>query len=72
MDKRKINEAYQVCYQLTDDNKAREINGLMEVLNETNLAKGHILTLNQIDKFEIEGKTIEVTAVWKWMSEEGG
>lgn len=66
-EKRKIAEAYQVCYQLTEDNKGREINGLIEVLNETKLAGGYILTFNQEDNFKIDGKTIKVIPVWKWM-----
>ncbi len=68
-EKRKIAEAYQVCYLLTEDNKAREINGLMEVLNEAKLSEGYILTFNQEDKFVIDGKTIKVIPVWKWMND---
>ena len=68
-EKRKIAEAYQVCFQLTEDNKVREINGLMEVLNETKLAEGYILTFNQKDKFDINGKKIKVIPVWKWMND---
>lgn len=67
-EKRKIIEAYQVCYQLTEDNQAREINGLMEVLNETKLNEGFILTFKQDDKFVIERKTINVIPVWKWLN----
>lgn len=66
---RKITEAYQVCYQLTEDNNTREINGLMEVLNESKLDEGFILTFNQEDQFDIEGKTIKVIPVWKWMKD---
>ncbi|MEW6509179.1 MAG: ATP-binding protein [Bacteroidota bacterium] len=68
-EKRKITEAYQVCYQLTEDNKTREINGLMEVLNESGLDKGCILTFNQEDQFKIEGRRIKVIPVWKWMED---
>jgi predicted AAA+ superfamily ATPase len=68
-EKRKIAEAYQVCYLLTEDNKTREINGLMEVLNEAKLSEGYILTFNQEDKFVIDGKTIKVIPVWKWMND---
>ena len=68
-EKRKITEAYQVCYQLTEDNKTREINGLVEALNESKLDKGCILTFNQEDQFEIEKRTIKVIPVWKWMKD---
>jgi len=67
-EKRKIVEAYQVCYNLTEDNKAREINGLLEVLTNTKLTEGIILTYNQEDTFEVDGKKINILPVWKWVS----
>ena len=39
-----ITAAYQVCYQITEENKDREINGILEALNYFNLEKGVILT----------------------------
>jgi len=63
----KITDAYQVCYKLTEDNKTREMNGILEALNKFGLQKGLILTYNQDDNFEIEGKLIEVVPVWKWL-----
>lgn len=71
IEKRQIAEAYQVCYQLTEDNKAREINGMMEVLKEAKLSEGVILTFKQEDKFIIEGKSINVIPVWKWLMKTG-
>ena len=65
----KIEEAYQVCYILDDFNKEREINGLIEALNEFNLKEGFILTLNQEDEFLIEGKKIHILPTWKWLLE---
>ena len=66
-EKRKIKEAYQVCYQMTEDNKNREINGLLEVLDKTKLTEGYILTFNQEDEYLINEKKIKVIPVWKWM-----
>jgi len=63
----KITEAYQVCYKISEENKTREINGVLEAINKFNLSKGTILTLNQEDKFEFDGKKIDFLPVWKWM-----
>ncbi len=41
-----INMAIQVCYELTDDNKNREIKGLLAALDAFNLNAGLILTYN--------------------------
>ena len=65
----KITYAIQVCYDFNEDNKNREINGLLSALKKFNLAKGLILTYNQEDQFSIEGKKIIVKPVWKWLLE---
>ena len=62
-EKGKIIRAVQVCYELNEENKNRELNGLKEAMEEFELKKGTIITLNQKDRF---GK-IEVTPVWKWL-----
>ena len=63
----KITDAIQVCYQLDYQNKAREINGLVEALIEHNLDKGYILTNNQEDKLVVDGKTLIIEPVWSWL-----
>jgi len=68
-DKKKNLEAYQVCYNLTEENKAREINGLAEALTFIKKDSGFILTLNQTDEFVVDDKRIFVKPVWKWMIE---
>lgn len=52
--------AIQVCYQLTAENREREINGLREAMNVFNLEKGWLITLNQTDRISSDGKYIEV------------
>jgi len=59
--------AYQVCYKLEEENKEREINGLLDALNYLNLKSGFILTFNQDDEFNIKGKKIIVKPVWRWL-----
>lgn len=66
-EKEKIISAFQVCYELTEQNKEREINGLVEALEKFNLKEGFILTLNQEQEFVVNSKKIKVVAVWKWL-----
>jgi predicted AAA+ superfamily ATPase len=63
----KITAAIQVCYELTEENKEREINGLLTALKKFNLEEGLILTYNQNDEFVIDGKRINVLPVWRWL-----
>ncbi len=60
-------EAMQVCYILNKDNKEREINGLLEVINKFKLKEGLILTYEQEDEIKINNKKIKVIPVWKWL-----
>jgi len=68
-DKGKVIQAIQVCYKFSRENQDREIKGLTEAMEELKLIEGLILTFNQEDKFEIEGKKIILKPVWKWMIE---
>ena len=65
----KINEAIQVCYELNNKNRERELGGLLEALKKFNLKKGLILTYNQEDELNIENKKIFIKPVWKWILE---
>ena len=47
--KLKIVEAIQVCYELNENNKEREINGLKEAMDKLSIEEGIILTFNQKD-----------------------
>ena len=63
----KITQALQVCYFLDEENKERELSGLLNALKEFSLKKGKIITFDQEDHFEIEDKKIELLPLWKWM-----
>jgi len=65
----KITQLIQVCYDLTEQNKDREINGLLEAMKEFKFNQGLILTYKQEDEFKIEDKTIKLLPVWKWLLE---
>ena len=61
-----IRQAIQVCYSLNEDNKGREVHGLMEALETFDLSEGLILTFNQQDTLKIDGKTIKIVPAWRW------
>jgi|SRR3989344_1120450 len=60
-------EAIQVCYNLNDKNKDREINGLVDALEKFELKSGIILTLDQHEEIKVKDKIIKVVPVWKWL-----
>jgi hypothetical protein len=68
-EKNKITAAFQVCFELNDDNKDREIKGLEEALEKLNLKEGLILTFNQEDELSISNKRITIKPAWKWLIE---
>lgn len=63
----KITETIQVCYELNEGNKEREISGLTEALEKFKLKKGLILTYDQEDEIKIKNKKIKIMPVWKWL-----
>lgn len=65
--KEKIVLAVQACFELNEDNRDREINGLVSALKEFGLKEGLILTHEQEDEFMAEGKRIVVRPAWKWL-----
>lgn len=60
MEKNTIREAIQVCLTVNDENFDREYNGLFEAMHSLGLQEGVIVTLNQSDTFEKEGKVIRM------------
>src|SRR3989344_585718 len=67
--KNKVSSAIQVTKKLDDDNEKREINGLLEVMNEYKLKNGILLTEDQEEEKIIKGKKIRIIPVWKWLLE---
>ncbi len=68
-EKDKITKAFQVCFDFNEDNKDREINGLLEALEKFNIKEGIILTYKQDDELKIKNKKIKVLPVWRWLLE---
>ncbi len=65
----KITQAIQVCYDINKENKDREVNGLLDALSKFKLKEGHIITFDQEEDFEKEGKKIKIIPIWKWLLE---
>lgn len=59
--------ALQVSWQVGQQNEKREIEGLLEAMNQLNLTEGIIITFDQEDEFIKDGKTIRLIPGWKWM-----
>ena len=59
----------QVCTEVTPDNLNREVNGLFEAMVFFNKPEGLIITLNQDDILEKEGRKIKLVSAFKWLNE---
>jgi hypothetical protein len=55
--------AVQSCWELNNENMAREINGIKTALTETGAPEGIIITHNQEDKLD----GISLIPAWKWI-----
>ncbi len=62
-----IVEAVQVCYDLDDKNRDREVDGLVEACSKFGLKKGLILTMDQDKEIVFSGVKIMILPVWKWL-----
>ena len=57
---RKSPMAIQVCWKVTPENMTREMDGLRDAMEFFDLTEGTIVTLDQRDLFEKDGKTIHL------------
>ncbi|MDR1632571.1 MAG: ATP-binding protein [Dysgonamonadaceae bacterium] len=69
LEKNAVAKAIQVCLNVTDDNFEREYNGLKEAMKSFDLPYGQLITLNQNDRFENNGMTIELVPASVFLSE---
>jgi predicted AAA+ superfamily ATPase len=63
-------QAIQVCAELTPENTAREIGGLVRACKNTR-RKATLVTLDQKRKTIEQGVPIEILPAWKWLMESG-
>jgi predicted AAA+ superfamily ATPase len=59
--------AIQVSWEVGIQNEKRELEGLLEAMNQLNLREGTIITFDQEDEFVKEGKNIRLIPGWKWL-----
>ena len=67
VENRAVEEVIQVCWDLTLTNREREIQGLLEAMDTFKLKKGLLLTFDQEEEIEIDGKKILILPVYRWM-----
>jgi predicted AAA+ superfamily ATPase len=67
-----IREAFQVCYELTETNKERELEGLLGAMEEFQLNEGTVLTHHQEDRLRARGRLVHIQPLWKWLPEYSG
>ncbi len=68
-EKNKITQVIQVTRELVEENKKRELEGLLAAVKQYKLNSGLILTEDQEDVIEIDGKTVILKPVWQWLLE---
>lgn len=66
-EKNKVTKAVQVCYELNDENRDREINGLTEAMKKFNLKNGLIITYDDESERIKDDLKIKIIPAWKWM-----
>ena len=60
-------EAIQVCWELTDDNKRREIEGLLAAMKRFGLSKGFLVTQGQRDSAFVDGCEISIVPAYDYL-----
>ena len=64
--KNKVDTAIQVCLEMDDENRDREVKGLLSAMSAFDLAQGVILTENQNDTLIEDDRQIDIVPVWQW------
>ena len=64
----RIRGAYQVTIAMNGEKtRKREIEGLIEALDAYDLNEGYILTMEDKEKLQVDGKWVHVLPTWEWM-----
>jgi predicted AAA+ superfamily ATPase len=58
---------WQVCWQLTEENLARELRGLREARAQSRAKRMLILTLDQKQTLKQDGEAFDVLPAWEWL-----
>jgi hypothetical protein len=71
VNKLKVTRAIQVCHSIADpETRERELKGLLEAMENHNLAKGFIITNDEEETIEKNGSMIYVVPAWKFLLDE--
>ncbi|MFH1652516.1 MAG: ATP-binding protein [Pseudomonadota bacterium] len=62
-------ECLQVSFEINENNKRREIDGLVEACKENGLKIGKIITFDDESEIESNGISIKMIPFWKWALE---
>jgi len=60
-------DIYQITYKLSEENRMRELSGLIETAKILGLKEGTIITYDQEDEFIYKNIKIKVIPAWKWL-----
>ncbi|RLE43104.1 ATP-binding protein [Candidatus Woesearchaeota archaeon] len=63
----KVKEVIQVCCELNEENKAREVKGVLEAMEEFKLRRGLVITRDYEKREGVSGKEIVFKPLWKWL-----
>ena len=69
MEKGQLKEAIQVCLRINDENFDRELAGVMEAMQDLNISRGYIITMNQTDIIEKDGLTVRMIPAHEFLTE---
>ena len=58
---------YQVCFELTEKNRERELGGLVSCCKWLKIKEGVLLTNDQEEEIKINRIKIRIFPVWKWL-----
>ncbi len=59
----------QVCLELTDENREREIRGLIETARWIKVKEAMLITFDEEKELTVEGIDIKIVPAWKWCIE---
>ncbi|MFH0807680.1 MAG: ATP-binding protein [Elusimicrobiota bacterium] len=59
--------SFQVTHELSDNNRARELDGLVSACERLKLKEGLLLTSGQEDSITYKKHKVKILPVWKWL-----
>lgn len=61
-----VDSLVQVCWELNETTRGREIEGLLNASKDTGCSELVIVTYDQEESISIDDHTIKVIPAWKW------